>query len=194
MRTTALTLQSQRHSENMVLPQLLILLLGCQLACGTPAPTKDHNLPEQSATVQPSETPEESTTLQQDTYQAPEQVNVAQPVISISERVQAKPREKKDLGTLGYVLGILMVVIIIAIGSGIVVGYMYKRGRDLKQKHDQEMEDRRLQRINLPLSAFSNPTCDIVDENTIEVSASHMPNTVQEGTVPLMDSAGTPGA
>lgn len=65
------------------------------------APTKDHNLPEQSATVQPSETPEESTTLQQDTYQAPEQVNVAQPVISISERVQAKPREKKDLGTLG---------------------------------------------------------------------------------------------
>lgn len=27
----------------------------------------------------------------------------------------------------GYVLGILMVVIIIAIGSGIVVGYMYKR-------------------------------------------------------------------
>lgn len=138
--------------------------------------------------------PEKSTTLEQDSYQAPEQVNVAQPVISISERVQVKPREKKDLGTLGYVLGILMVVIIIAIGSGIVVGYIYKRGRDLKQKHEQEMEDRRLQRINLPLSAFSNPTCDLVDENTIEVSASHTPNAVQEGTVPLMDSAGTPGA
>ncbi|KAM4051573.1 phosphoinositide-3-kinase-interacting protein 1 [Anomaloglossus baeobatrachus] len=173
----------------MVLPRLLILLLGCQLLCGTPAPSND--VLELSATPQPSEMPEESTTAEQ---QAPEQVNVAQPVISISERVQVKPRDKKDLGTLGYVLGILMVVIIIAIGSGIVVGYIYKRGRDLKQKHDQEIEDRRLQRINLPLSAFSNPTCDTIDETTIEVSACHTPNAVQEGTVPLMDSAGTPGA
>ncbi|KAM3939551.1 phosphoinositide-3-kinase-interacting protein 1 [Leptodactylus fuscus] len=178
----------------MVLVQLLVLLLGCQLTCGTPAPTKDYNIPEQTATLQPTETPEESATLKPDSFQEPEQVNVVQPIISISERVQVKPRDKKDLGTLGYVLGILMVVIIIAIGSGIIVGYMYKRGKDLKKKHDQEIEDRRLQRINLPLSAFSNPTCDIVDENTIEVSASHTPIQVQEGTVPLMDSAGTPGA
>ncbi|XP_069817345.1 phosphoinositide-3-kinase-interacting protein 1 [Dendropsophus ebraccatus] len=178
----------------MLLPGLLVLLLGCQLVCGTPAPTDNQDKPEQTATLQPSQMPEESTTLEQDSFQAPERVNVAQPVISISERVQVKPREKKDLGTLGYVLGILMVVIIIAIGSGIIVGYVYKRGRDLKQKHDQEIEDRRLQRINLPLSAFSNPTCDLIDENTIVVSASHTPNTVQEGTVPLMDSAGTPGA
>ncbi|KAG8597041.1 hypothetical protein GDO81_002152 [Engystomops pustulosus] len=178
----------------MMLPQLLIVLLGCRLLCGTPAPTKNLNIPEQAATLRPSEMPEEETTPQQDRFQTPEEVNVVQPVISISERVQVKPRDKKDLGTLGYVLGILMVVIIIAIGSGIVVGYIYKRGRDLKKKHDQEIEDRRLQRINLPLSAFSNPNCDIIDENTIEVSASHTPIQVQEGTVPLMDSAGTPGA
>ncbi|XP_056386600.1 phosphoinositide-3-kinase-interacting protein 1 isoform X2 [Hyla sarda] len=158
------------------------------------SPTRDQNKPEQTATLQPSQMPEESTILEQDSFQVPERVNVAQPVISISERVQVKPRDKKDLGTLGYVLGILMVVIIIAIGSGIVVGYIYKRGRDIKQKHDQEIEDRRLQRINLPLAAFSNPTCDLVDENSIEVTVSHTPNTVQEGTVPLMDSAGTPGA
>ncbi|KAG9487356.1 hypothetical protein GDO78_007298 [Eleutherodactylus coqui] len=178
----------------MMLLQLVTLLLGCQLLCGTPAPPNDYKVPEQNATVQPSQTPEASTTLKQESFQAPERVNVAQPVISISERVQVKSRDKKDLGTLGYVLGIVMVVIIIAIGSGIVVGYIYKRGRDLKQKHEQELEDRRLQRINLPLSAFSNPSCDIIDENTIEVSASHTPDTVQDGTVPLMDSAGTPGA
>ncbi|XP_075687632.1 phosphoinositide-3-kinase-interacting protein 1 [Rhinoderma darwinii] len=178
----------------MVLPQLVIVLLGCQLICGTPVPTNEHNIPEQPPTPHPSVMPEESTTFEQDSFKGPEQVNVAQPVISISERVQVKPRDKKDLGPLGYVLGILMVVIIIAIGSGIVVGYVYKRGRDLKQKHEQEVEDRRLQRINLPLSAFSNPTCDLVDENSIEVTASHIPNTVQEGTIPLMDSAGTPGA
>ncbi|XP_040205839.1 LOW QUALITY PROTEIN: phosphoinositide-3-kinase-interacting protein 1 [Rana temporaria] len=75
---------------------------------------------------QTTQKPEDSTTL----YIEPEEVNLAQPVISISERVQAQAREKKDLGTLGYVLGILMVVIIIAIGSGIVVD-TYTRGVEI---------------------------------------------------------------
>ncbi|PIO41229.1 hypothetical protein AB205_0199820 [Aquarana catesbeiana] len=166
---------------------LLILMLGCQLICSTPAPTND--IPEETPAPQTTQKPEDSTL-----YNEPEKVNLAQPVISISERVQAKPREKKDLGILGYVLGILMVVIIIAIGSGIVVGYIYKRGRDLKKQHEQQAEERRQQRINLPLSAFLNPTCDIIDENTIELSSHHTPNTVQEGVVPLIGSAGTPGA
>ncbi|XP_075071292.1 phosphoinositide-3-kinase-interacting protein 1 [Mixophyes fleayi] len=174
--------------------QLLVLLLGHQLVCGTSAPTNDHATPEQTVTLQPSQMPEEGTPLYKEAVQPEKKDNVAQPVISISERVQANPRGKKDLGTLGYVLGILMVVVIIAIGSGIVVGYMYKRGRDLKRQHDQQVEERRLQRINLPLSAFLNPTCDIVDENTIEVPSNHTPNTVQEGVVPLISSAGTPGA
>ncbi|NP_001088615.1 phosphoinositide-3-kinase interacting protein 1 L homeolog [Xenopus laevis] len=128
------------------------------------------------------------------TLQTQEQPVVAQPVISISERVQVNRKEKKDLGTLGYVLGILMVVIIIAIGSGIIVGYIYKRGRDLKQQHNQQVEERRLQLMNLPLSAFLNPTCDIVDENNIEVLSNHTPNTTQDGVAPLMGRAGTPGA
>uniref|UniRef100_A0A8C9J3V2 Phosphoinositide-3-kinase interacting protein 1 n=1 Tax=Panthera tigris altaica TaxID=74533 RepID=A0A8C9J3V2_PANTA len=50
-----------------------------------------------------------------------------QPVIGISQRVRVNSKEKKDLGTLGYVLGITMMVIIIAIGAGIVLGYTYKR-------------------------------------------------------------------
>uniref|UniRef100_A0A8C8VWF9 Phosphoinositide-3-kinase interacting protein 1 n=1 Tax=Peromyscus maniculatus bairdii TaxID=230844 RepID=A0A8C8VWF9_PERMB len=50
-----------------------------------------------------------------------------QPVIGISQRVRMNSKEKKDLGTLGYVLGITMMVIIIAIGVGIILGYTYKR-------------------------------------------------------------------
>ncbi|KAM5194198.1 phosphoinositide-3-kinase-interacting protein 1 [Mantella aurantiaca] len=175
-----------------MLLNLWILLLGCQLICGTPAPTND--IPEETPAPQTTQKPEDSTVLSSESMQPPEKPNVAKSVISISERVQVKPREKKDLGTLGYVLGILMVVIIIAIGSGIVVGYIYKRSRDLKKQHDQQVEERRQQRINLPLSAFLNPTCDIIDENTIEVSSNRTPNTVQEGVVPLIGSAGTPGA
>ncbi|CAI9588882.1 unnamed protein product [Staurois parvus] len=171
---------------------LWILMLGCRLICGTPAPSND--IPEETPAPQMTQNPEDSTTLSNEPVQPPEKVNVAQPVISISERVMVKPREKKDLGTLGYVLGILMVVIIIAIGSGIVVGYVYKRGRDLKKQHEQQLEERRQQRINLPLSAFLNPTCDIIDENPTEVSSNHTPNTIQEGVVPLISSAGTPGA
>lgn len=153
-----------------------------------------NDIPEESPEPQTTQMPEESTTPYSEPVQPPAKANVAQPVVSISEKVQVKPREKKDLGTLGYVLGVLMVVIIIAIGSGIVVGYIYKRGRDIKKQHDQQVEERRQQRINLPLSAFLNPTCDIVDENTIEVSSNHTPNTVQEGVEPLIGSAGTPGA
>uniref|UniRef100_A0A8C2N196 Phosphoinositide-3-kinase interacting protein 1 n=1 Tax=Cricetulus griseus TaxID=10029 RepID=A0A8C2N196_CRIGR len=44
-----------------------------------------------------------------------------QPVIGISQRVKMNSKEKKDLGTLGYVLGITMMVIIIAIGIGIIM-------------------------------------------------------------------------
>ncbi|KAF6082487.1 phosphoinositide-3-kinase interacting protein 1 [Phyllostomus discolor] len=50
-----------------------------------------------------------------------------QPVIGISQRVRVNSKEKKDLGTLGYVLGITMMVIIIGVGAGIVFGYTYKR-------------------------------------------------------------------
>ncbi|KAM6964964.1 phosphoinositide-3-kinase-interacting protein 1 [Aplochiton taeniatus] len=124
-----------------------------------------------------------------------------QPVVGISQRVQTGPKKKKDLGTLGYVMAILMMGIIVILGVGITVGYFYKRGRDLKKQHDQRVYEREMQRITLPLSAFSNPACELVDENTIVIMAEQTP--VQEagegeaeGGDPLMgqQQAVTPGA
>ncbi|XP_040010600.1 phosphoinositide-3-kinase-interacting protein 1 isoform X2 [Xiphias gladius] len=123
---------------------------------------------------------------------------VVQPVMGISQRVRTGPKKKKDLGTLGYVLGILMMAIIIILGVGITFGYFYKRGRDLKKQHDQRVYEREMQRITLPLSAFSNPSCELVDENTIVITAEHETTPDQEGVEggdPLMgQQAGTPGA
>ncbi|XP_078478141.1 phosphoinositide-3-kinase-interacting protein 1-like [Lampetra planeri] len=121
-----------------------------------------------------------------------------QPVMGISQRVRTGPQKKKDLGTLGYVIGILMMAIIIVLGAGITVGYFYKRGRDLKKQHEQRVYEREMQRITLPLSAFSNPTCELVDENTIVITAEHDTTPVQEGLEggdPLIgQQAVTPGA
>ncbi|XP_037022714.2 phosphoinositide-3-kinase-interacting protein 1 isoform X2 [Artibeus jamaicensis] len=54
-----------------------------------------------------------------------------QPVIGISQRVRVNSKEKKDLGTLGYVLGVTMMVIIVGVGAGIVLGYTFKRRHSL---------------------------------------------------------------
>uniref|UniRef100_A0A8D0HIX9 Phosphoinositide-3-kinase interacting protein 1 n=1 Tax=Sphenodon punctatus TaxID=8508 RepID=A0A8D0HIX9_SPHPU len=118
-----------------------------------------------------------------------------QRVIGISQRVKMKSNEKKDLGILGYVLGVIMMVIIIAIGTGIVLGYIYKRGKDLKEKHEQQVYEREMQRITLPLSAFTNPACELLDENTIVVHTNPTPvEDTHDGNAPLMGQAGTPGA
>ncbi|XP_034548497.1 phosphoinositide-3-kinase-interacting protein 1 [Notolabrus celidotus] len=126
------------------------------------------------------------------------EVAAVQPVMGISQRVRTGPKQKKDLGTLGYVIGILMMAIIVLLGVGITLGYFYKRGRDLKKQHEQRVYEREMQRITLPLSAFSNPTCELVDENTIVITAEHETTPVQEGVEgedPLMgQQAGTPGA
>lgn len=129
----------------------------------------------------------------------PAQGAAAEPpsVMGVSQRVRKGPQKKKDLGTLGYVVGILMMAIIIMLGAGITVGYFYKRGRDLKKQHEQRAYEREMQRISLPLSAFSNPTCELVDENTIVITAEQENTPVQDGTEggdPLMGPAGTPGA
>ncbi|NXD39988.1 P3IP1 protein, partial [Copsychus sechellarum] len=129
-----------------------------------------------------------------DTLPSRSEAAAVQPVIGISQRVQMNSKEKKDLGTLGYVLGLIMMVIIIAIGAGIVVGYIYKRGKDLKEKHEQKVYEREMQRITLPLSAFSNPACELVDESTIEVHPSQTPPRETRDAGPLLGQAGTPGA
>ncbi|XP_022406533.1 phosphoinositide-3-kinase-interacting protein 1 isoform X2 [Delphinapterus leucas] len=128
------------------------------------------------------------------TLPAQSEAAAVQPVIGISQRVRVNSKEKKDLGTLGYVLGVTMMVIIIGIGAGIVLGYTYKRGKDLKEQHERKVCEREMQRITLPLSAFTNPNCEIVDEKTIVVHASQTPVDLQEGSAPLMGQAGTPGA
>lgn len=56
------------------------------------------------------------------------------------------------------------------------------------------MYEREMQPITLPLSAFTNATCEIVDETTVVVHTSQTPVDLQEGDAPLMDQAGTPGA
>ncbi|KAM6297972.1 phosphoinositide-3-kinase-interacting protein 1 [Aegotheles albertisi] len=130
-----------------------------------------------------------------DTLPSRSEAAAVQPAIGISQRVQMNSKEKKDLGTLGYVLGLIMMVIIIAIGAGIVLGYIYKRGKDLKEKHEQKVYEREMQRITLPLSAFTNPACELVDENTIVVHTNQTPvEDTHDGSGPLMGQAGTPGA
>ncbi|XP_074149502.1 phosphoinositide-3-kinase-interacting protein 1 [Sminthopsis crassicaudata] len=116
-----------------------------------------------------------------------------QPVIGVSQRVRMS--EKKDLGTLGYVLGITMTAVIVTIGAGVVLGYVYKRGKDFKEHREQKTYEREMQRVTLPLSAFMNPACEIVDEKTIVIHAHRTPGEdVKDGNAPLMGQAGTPGA
>ncbi|XP_075754167.1 phosphoinositide-3-kinase-interacting protein 1 isoform X2 [Pelodiscus sinensis] len=130
-----------------------------------------------------------------DALPARSEAAAVQPVIGISQRVRLNSKEKKDLGTLGYVMAFSMVVIIIAIGVGIVVGYIYKRGKDLRAQHEQRVYEREMQRITLPLSAFTNQACELVDENTIVVHTNQTPvEEAQNGNAPLMEQAGTPGA
>ncbi|XP_048855694.1 phosphoinositide-3-kinase-interacting protein 1 [Brienomyrus brachyistius] len=120
-----------------------------------------------------------------------------QPVIGIRQRVQTGAK-KKDLGTLGYVLGILMMAVIILLGVGITFGYIYKRGRDLQRQREQRAYEREMQRITLPLSAFSNPACEVTEENAVVVSGDQQTpcqeGGVAEGGTPLIGQAGTPGA
>uniref|UniRef100_UPI00398E86A0 phosphoinositide-3-kinase-interacting protein 1 n=1 Tax=Pristiophorus japonicus TaxID=55135 RepID=UPI00398E86A0 len=118
-----------------------------------------------------------------------------QPAIETSQPVRHSAKHKKDLGILGQAMAIGMMAIIILLGAGIIVGYIYKRGRDLKKEQDQRACEREMHRIMLPLSAFSNPSCELVDEITVVVEN---PETQTggscEGGNPLIGAAGTPGA
>lgn len=73
--------------------------------------------------------------------------------------------------------------------------FFKSRGKDLKEKHEQKVYEREMQRITLPLSAFTNPACELVDENTIVVHTNQTPvEDTHDGSGPLMGQAGTPGA
>ena len=68
----------------------------------------------------------------------------------------------------------------------------------MKKQHEQRVYEREMQRITLPLSAFTNPTCELADETTtIVITAQHGPSPGQDDPQgdPLMgQQAGTPGA
>ncbi|MEQ2294152.1 hypothetical protein AMECASPLE_000992 [Ameca splendens] len=149
----------------------------------------------ESAPLTPTEIIPSTQSLQLATMGQQREVAAVQPVMGISQRVRTGPKKKKDPGPMGMVLGILMMAIIIILGVGIMLGYFYKRVRTLKKQHDQRVYEREMQRITLPLSAFSNPTCELIDENTIVITAEQETTPVQEGGDPLMGQhAGTPGA
>ncbi|MED6283077.1 Phosphoinositide-3-kinase-interacting protein 1, partial [Characodon lateralis] len=149
----------------------------------------------ESAPLRPTEIIPSTQSLQLATMGQQREVAAVQPVMGISQRVRTGPKKKKDPGPMGMVLGILMIAIIIILGVGIMLGYFYKRVRTLKKQHDQRVYEREMQRITLPLSAFSNPTCELIDENTIVITAEHETTPVQESGDPLMGQhAGTPGA
>ncbi|XDV21187.1 hypothetical protein PO909_026333 [Leuciscus waleckii] len=165
----------------------------CQDQNSTEATAPEVSVPTQGLTPEMVETFEPVNSF-------PSQVEGAavQPVKGVRQQARSGPKKKKDLGTLGYVLAVFMMAIIILLGGGITMGYFYKRGRDLKKQHEQRVYEREMHRITLPLSAFANPTCELVDENTIVITAE--PNNLTpteepvEGADPLMGTAGTPGA
>ncbi|XP_067834223.1 phosphoinositide-3-kinase-interacting protein 1 [Heptranchias perlo] len=120
---------------------------------------------------------------------------VEQPAIGISQHVGQTAKQKKDLGILGQALAIGMIVIIIMLGAGITLGYIYKRGRDLKKEQEQRACEREMHRIMLPLSAFSNPGCELVDEVTVVIeNPQTQTDESRESANPLVGPAGTPGA
>ncbi|KAK2845480.1 hypothetical protein Q7C36_010334 [Tachysurus vachellii] len=161
---------------------------------------QEENCSEESTCVTSPSVEEEAATEQLDVGSKSEEVGAVQPVVGVSQKVKTGPKKKKDLGTMGYVFAIIMITIIIILGVGITTGYLYKRGRDLKKQHEQRVYEREMHRITLPFSAFANPTCELVDENTIVVAAANdsaeqaPPRGVVEGSDPLIDSTGTPGA
>ncbi|XP_062334210.1 phosphoinositide-3-kinase-interacting protein 1-like [Osmerus eperlanus] len=96
-----------------------------------------------------------------DTVQSP-----ANPDTGISRPVRQGPKKKRDLGVLGYVMGSLLMAISLLLASGIVIGYFYKKTRNLIREQEREACERETHRSNLPLSAFSNLACNLLDENT----------------------------
>ncbi|XP_010138553.1 PREDICTED: phosphoinositide-3-kinase-interacting protein 1, partial [Buceros rhinoceros silvestris] len=127
-----------------------------------------------------------------DTLPSRSEAAAVQPVIGISQRVQMNSKEKKDLGTLALEEK--------TFGKFFATCALYPvklkiMGKDLKEKHEQKVYEREMQRITLPLSAFTNPACELVDENTIVVHTNQTPvEDTQDGSGPLMGQAGTPGA
>nr|XP_023664204.1 phosphoinositide-3-kinase-interacting protein 1-like isoform X1 [Paramormyrops kingsleyae] len=117
------------------------------------------------------------------------------PAVGPGRWIRTDPTRKKDLGIGGYVLGIIMMTLIILLGMGIAGGYIYKMGRGLRRRQERQEHEQEMQRLALPLSAFSNPTCQLLDEVTTALASTSAEERVPAGgDDPHVSQRGTPGA
>ncbi|XP_023664205.2 phosphoinositide-3-kinase-interacting protein 1-like isoform X2 [Paramormyrops kingsleyae] len=117
------------------------------------------------------------------------------PAVGPGRWIRTDPTRKKDLGIGGYVLGIIMMTLIILLGMGITGGYIYKMGRGLRRRQERQEHEQEMQRLALPLSAFSNPTCQLLDEVTTALASTSAEERVPAGgDDPHVSQRGTPGA
>ncbi|XP_078277584.1 phosphoinositide-3-kinase-interacting protein 1 isoform X2 [Rhinoraja longicauda] len=116
------------------------------------------------------------------------------PVSGGTSPVRQPAKRKRDLGVLGQAMAIGMIIIIIFLGSGITVGYIYKRGQAIKKEQEQRAREQEIQRIMLPLSAFTNPSCELEDEVTVMVNPQAQIGEDSEVDSSLAAATGTPGA
>ncbi|XP_017575840.1 phosphoinositide-3-kinase-interacting protein 1-like [Pygocentrus nattereri] len=100
----------------------------------------------------------------------PRETVAVKPDPGVSRRVSLGTSRKKDLGALGYALGALLMAVIVLLGAGITVGYVYRKGVKLRLQQEQRAYEQEMHRINLPLSAFTNPACDLTDEQPVAPS------------------------
>ncbi|XP_055511980.1 phosphoinositide-3-kinase-interacting protein 1 [Leucoraja erinacea] len=121
--------------------------------------------------------------------------SVQRPVTGGTLPVRQSAKRKRDLGVLGRAMAIGMIIIIICLGSGITVGYIYKRGQAIKREQEQRAREQEIQRIMLPLSAFTNPTCELEDEVTVMmVNPQALTGEDSEADSSRATATGTPGA
>lgn len=69
----------------------------------------------------------------------------------------------------------------------------------MKEQHEQKVCKREMHQSTLPMSSYTNPayantSFETVDERTVVVHSNQPPVDLQEGSMPLMGQAGTPGA
>ncbi|XP_042562768.1 phosphoinositide-3-kinase-interacting protein 1 [Clupea harengus] len=83
--------------------------------------------PTAEVNVDPAPSPGGGPPDQSDARPAQRESVATKPDTGISRRVRVGPKKKADLGALGYVLGGIMMLIIIMLGTGIILGYFYKK-------------------------------------------------------------------
>ncbi|XP_015462034.3 phosphoinositide-3-kinase-interacting protein 1 [Astyanax mexicanus] len=101
---------------------------------------------------------------------SPRESVAVKPDPGINRRVSLRGSQKKDLGALGYALAGVLMATIVLLGTGISIGFVYRKGVKLRMQQEQRAYEQEMHRINLPLSAFTNPACDITDEQPASAS------------------------